>query len=168
MGFSRKRFFKTKGSRTPATLIGVCSVCFMIGSQACIKSSGRINQNSSSHYGHSSDKKTSREVEAQLLQTIKTAESLGRGNPLLLSSLYSLAMFYREQGQFHKAETQYKRALAIKENLNGPDHADLVIILKNYAALLRDANRQNEADSVLARAKAIMDKHQPLPHSSHH
>jgi len=140
----------------------------MIVSQACIKSSGRIKQDSSSQYRHSSDKSTSQDVEAQLLQTLKTAESLGRGNPLLLSSLYSLAMFYREQGQFNKAEAQYKRALTLKENLNGPDHADLVIILTNYAALLRDANRQNEADSVLARAKAIMDKHQPLPHSSRH
>jgi len=140
----------------------------MIGNQACIKSSDRIKQDSSSQYGHSSYKNTPQDAEAQLLQTLKAAESLGQGNPLLLSSLYSLAMFYREQGEFHKAETQYKRALALKENLNGPDHSDLVIILKNYAALLRDANRQNEADSVLARAKDIMDKHQPLPHSSHH
>ena len=103
------------------------------------------------------------EVESQLLATVRAAEKLGEGNPLLLSSLYSLATFYQQQGEFDKAEIQYKRALAIKEKQNGPQHPDVAIILKKYAELLRLAHRDKEADQLSLRAQAIMAKHSPPP-----
>ena len=105
-------------------------------------------------------------AESQLLQTVAHAESLGKGNPLVLSSLYSLATYYRSQGQYEKAETQYKKALQLKEELSGPNHPDIVTILKNYAALLREAKRYSEAENLSSRAAAIMTKSPSSPTKS--
>lgn len=98
------------------------------------------------------------EAETQLLETVRNAENLGEGNPLLMSSLYSLATYYEQQGEFEKAEEQYKRALSIKEKTSGPNHPDVAIILKNYAGLLRQAHRNEEAERLLTRANEIMAK----------
>jgi tetratricopeptide (TPR) repeat protein len=113
----------------------------------------------------SSQPDSSGEVETQLLETVKTAENLGEGNPLLMSSLYSLASFYEQQGEFDKAEEQYKRALSIKEKVSGPNHPDVAIILNKYAALLRHAHRDEEADHFSRRASEITAK-QPPTHPS--
>ncbi|MDH5576619.1 MAG: tetratricopeptide repeat protein [Nitrospirota bacterium] len=101
-------------------------------------------------------------VEQQLLATIQHAESLEPGNPLLLSSLYSLADFYHDRKEYDKAADQYQRALTIKEAINGPEHSDIAAILQRYARLLQEAKRPTEAANLLARADAI------LAHSSHH
>ena len=106
----------------------------------------------------SSRPNSSAEVELQLLETMKTAENLGEGNPLLMSSLYSLATFYEQQGELDKAEAQYKRALSIKEKTNGPNHPDVAIILNKYASLLRHAHRDEEADQFSRRASEIQAK----------
>jgi tetratricopeptide (TPR) repeat protein len=106
---------------------------------------------------------SSEAVETQLLETVKTAENLGEGNPLLMSSLYSLAAFYEQQGEFDKAEEQYKRALSIKEKTNGPNHPDVAIILNKYAGLLRHAHRDEEADHLSQRASEIMAEQSPPP-----
>ena len=94
------------------------------------------------------------------------AENLGKGNPLVLSSLYSLASYYRSQGQYDKAEVQYKKALQLKEELSGPDHPDLVAILENYADLLREAKRYTEAENLSSRAAGILanSSSSPRPH----
>ncbi|MGB0909784.1 MAG: tetratricopeptide repeat protein [Nitrospirales bacterium] len=100
-------------------------------------------------------------IEQQLLKTVEGAERLGKGNPLVLSSLYSLATYYRSQQQYDKAEEQYQKALQIKEELSGPDHPDIVIILNNYANLLREAKRYAEAESLASRAATILTKNSP-------
>lgn len=102
-------------------------------------------------------------VEEQLLSTIKNAEGLGRGNPLLLSSLYSLADFYHDRKEYDKAADQYQRALHIKEEISGPDHPDIAAILQRYARLLQEAKRPTEAANLLARANAILAHSSPPP-----
>lgn len=102
-------------------------------------------------------------VEQQLLSTIKNAEGLGRGNPLLLSSLYSLANFYHDRKEYDKAAEQYQRALHIKEEISGPDHPDIAAILQRYARLLQEAKRPTEAANLLARANAILANSSPPP-----
>ena len=94
-------------------------------------------------------------VEQQLLATIKNAENLEQGNPLLLSSLYSLANFYYEQNLYEKAASQYERALHIKEQISGPNHPDVAVILKQYARVLQKAKRPTQAANLLARADAL-------------
>jgi tetratricopeptide (TPR) repeat protein len=100
-------------------------------------------------------------VEQQLLSTIKSAEGLGKGNPLLLSSLYSLADFYQDRKEYDKAAEQYQRALHIKEEMSGPDHPDIAAILQRYARLLQEANRPTEAANLMARANAILAHSSP-------
>ncbi len=95
-------------------------------------------------------------VEQQLLATINNAENLGQNNPLLLSSLYSLAHFYRDHQEYNKAANQYERILHIKENLSGPNHQDIAPILKQYAQVLQAAKRPTQAANLLARANAIL------------
>lgn len=95
-------------------------------------------------------------VEQQLLSTVKNAETLGQGNPLLLSSLYSLADYYHDRKEYDKAAAQYERALHIKEEMSGPDHPDVAAILQRYARLLQEANRPTEAANLSARADAIL------------
>ena len=57
------------------------------------------------------------------------------------------------------AEPLYERSLAIKEKALGPDHPAVAASLQNYAALLRETGRTEEADEMDARAKAIRAKH---------
>ena len=106
--------------------------------------------------GRHNTKAQSTLAEQQLLSTIKNAEGLGKGNPLLLSSIYSLANFYHERKEYDKAAEQYQRALHIKEEISGPDHPDIAAILQRYARLLQDANRPTEAANLTARADAIL------------
>ncbi len=49
----------------------------------------------------------------------------------------------------------YQRSLAIWENVLGPEHPDVATVLVNYAALLRQTARADEAERWEARAKAI-------------
>ena len=102
-------------------------------------------------------------VEHQLLATIKNAEKLEQGNPLLLSSLYSLANYYHDRKEYDKAAHQYQRALTIKEEISGPDHPDIAEILRCYARVLQEAQRPTEAASLLARADAILARSTPPP-----
>ena len=95
-------------------------------------------------------------VEQQLLATIKNAENLEEGNPLLLSSLYSLASFYHDRKEYDKAVDQYQRALHIKERMSGPNHPDVAAILQQYARVLQEAKRPTQAANLLARADAIL------------
>jgi len=97
-------------------------------------------------------------VEQHLLSTIKQAESLEPGNPLLLSSLFSLATYYQDQKKFEQAAIQYQRILDLKEAQNGPNHPDLANILNRYAKVLHQANRHSEAKSMTARANSILAK----------
>jgi hypothetical protein len=103
--------------------------------------------------GRHNTKAQSTLAEQQLLSTIKNAEGLGKGNPLLLSSLYS----------FDKAAEQYQRALYIKEEISGPNHPDIAAILQRYARLLQEAKRPTEAANLLARADAILAHSSPPP-----
>ncbi len=105
-------------------------------------------------------------AEQQLLRTIQNAESLGQDNPLLLSSVYSLANFYHDHQEYDKAARQYQRALELKEAISGPNHPDVAAILQRYARVLQEAKRPSEAANLLARAQAILAQSpspQPAP-----
>ncbi|GJL55126.1 MAG: hypothetical protein NPIRA02_22580 [Nitrospirales bacterium] len=143
-------------------LIGMCLVS--LGTHGCSQPASRLPSPERSGAGTTSS--SSSHVEAQLLQTVEHAESLGKGNPLLLSSLYSLASYYRSQKEYTKAERQYKKALQMKEELSGPEHRDVVTILEKYADLLREAKRYPEADNLSSRAAAILAKPSSQQHPS--
>ena len=52
------------------------------------------------------------------------------------------------------------RSLAIKEKVLGPEHPSVATSLENYAALLRETGRADEAAEMEARAKAIRAKYE--------
>ncbi len=84
-------------------------------------------------------------------------EPAGRSHSLDLT-LNNLAVLYYDQGKYAEAEPLLKRALAIREKALGPEHPHVAQSLENYAALLRQTARANEAERMEARAKAIRAK----------
>ena len=66
---------------------------------------------------------------------------------------------YRARRRYEAAEPLYKRALAIWEKTLGPDHPNVATGLENYAALLRETGRHDEAATLVVRAKASRAKH---------
>jgi len=62
------------------------------------------------------------------------------------------------QGRYDEVEPLYQRSLAIVEKALGPEHPDVATSLENYAPLLRQIGRADEAERMEARAKAIQAK----------
>jgi tetratricopeptide (TPR) repeat protein len=75
-------------------------------------------------------------------------------------SLSGLALLYKAQGNYAEAEPLFQRSLAIREQALGPEHPDVATSLENYAALLRETGRADEAAEMEARAKAIRAKYE--------
>ncbi len=73
-------------------------------------------------------------------------------------SLNNPALLYQAQGHYAKAEPLYQRSLAIWEKALGPEHPHVAASLENYAALLRQTARADEAERMEARAKEIRAK----------
>jgi hypothetical protein len=64
----------------------------------------------------------------------------------------------RPQNKFVQAEPLLLRALAISEKALGPEHPLVAIVSDNYACLLWETERGDEALQHEARARAIWDK----------
>ena len=101
----------------------------------------------------------SRKVEEQLTATLSEARKLGPGNPLHLTTLYSLATYYREQKDYTEAEALYRELLSLKEEISGPNHLDVAFILEEFASLLRETDRTLEAELLTLRAESIRSGH---------
>ncbi len=68
-------------------------------------------------------------------------------------------MLYKAQGRYTEAEALDQRSLAIWEKALGPDHPVVATSLENYAALLRETGRSDQAEEMEARARMIRAKH---------
>jgi hypothetical protein len=62
--------------------------------------------------------------------------------------LNNLALLYQELERYGEAESLYRRALTIREQLLGADHPDTQAVRRSYNALLRKL----EADRTQSRA----------------
>ncbi len=78
----------------------------------------------------------------------------------ILNGRETTIFLYDNQSKYAEAEPLYKRSLAIREKALGPEHPDVAQSLENYAALLRQTARADEAERMEARAKAIRAKSQ--------
>jgi tetratricopeptide (TPR) repeat protein len=74
------------------------------------------------------------------------------------TSFNNLARLYHARGQYAKAEPFYERALAIWDEALRPDHPNLPTCLQNYALLLRNMDRPEEAEPLEVRARTIRAK----------
>jgi non-specific serine/threonine protein kinase/serine/threonine-protein kinase len=89
-------------------------------------------------------------------------KALGEEHPYVAHNLREQANLYRDQGKGEKAEDLYKISLELFEKSMGHDHLETAETLWQYAQLLRKIDRNDEADILEARAKAIRDQ---TPHN---
>ena len=70
-------------------------------------------------------------------------------------ALNNLGSLYQGRGNYASAEPLLKRALAIWEKANGPDHPDVAECLENLARLYKATKRIPEANALEKRAARI-------------
>jgi tetratricopeptide (TPR) repeat protein len=100
-----------------------------------------------------------KEAEDLYVRTLNVREKQdGKNSKGVANCLYQLGMVFHAQKRYEKAEDYYKQALDIKNKIYGPDHVELVHLLKNYAHLLRKTNREPTAVQMEQFAKTIEDK----------
>jgi tetratricopeptide (TPR) repeat protein len=99
-----------------------------------------------------------REAEPLYLRSLEIKEHLlGDEHPDVATSHHNLGVFYYEQNKLVEAERHFQAALAICEKAL-QEHPKTATTLENYAKLLRDLKREEEATQLEARAKAIREK----------
>ncbi len=76
----------------------------------------------------------------------------------ILNGRETTIFLYDNQSKYAETEPLYQRFQAIVEKALGPEHPDVAQSLENYAALLRQTARADEAARMEARAKAIRAK----------
>ncbi len=76
----------------------------------------------------------------------------------LVTRLVTPTRLYHSHGNYEEAELLYKQALAVREKALGPEHPHVAMTLENYAALLRETEREDKAEEMEARAIAIRAK----------
>jgi hypothetical protein len=85
-------------------------------------------------------------------------KSLGRESPRVPHDHGSLDTLYRMQSRYAQAEPLYQWALTLQRKALGPDHPEVAESLDEYAALLKQINREPEAAEMEAQARAIRAK----------
>jgi tetratricopeptide (TPR) repeat protein len=73
-------------------------------------------------------------------------------------ALNNIGYFYDIQGLFRQAEPYYKRAIAITEQVLGPDDPRLATNLYNLAISYQQQRRYNEAEPLYKRALQLREK----------
>ncbi len=102
------------------------------------------------------------EAEPLLEQAIASFEAiLGPDHPGLSGPLNNLGLILSERGELLKAEKCLARSLKLAELQVGSDHPYLLNTLYNYESVLRQLNRNNDADEIERRRDAIQSKGVP-------
>lgn len=74
----------------------------------------------------------------------------------LACALHNLATLYHVQKKFENAESNYERAMKMKQKLFGPDHPETLSLLKSYANLLKSTHREEQAKHLDACADGMI------------
>ncbi len=90
------------------------------------------------------------QAEKLLLAALKEAEKFGEQDPRLATSLNNLAALYHAQGKYAQAEPLQRRALAILEKTQGPEHPNVASSLNNLAELYREQGKYEQAKPLAA------------------
>ena len=80
---------------------------------------------------------------------------LGSKHPHLVQPLVTLGMVSQAQRKFDQAETFYIRAIQITEHALKPDHPSLLPLYVRYEAMLRQANKEDEADMLEQKIESL-------------
>ena len=81
--------------------------------------------------------------------------ALGPNHPHLIPSIMLIAQATQVQGRFEESEKLYTKALNIADTELEPNHLHTATILRRYAILLHQVNREDEATQFEERAKTI-------------
>ena len=88
---------------------------------------------------------------------------LGEAHPHLIQTLLTLGLVTQAQKKFDRAEPYYIRAIQIGKHALGAEHPSLIPLYERYASLLRQADREEEAQVVDRQAEAIRATNQLSP-----
>jgi TonB family protein len=89
---------------------------------------------------------------------LREAEGFGPQDRRLAETLTWVAANHQAQGRLAEAENHFRRALAIREAVDGPNHFEVSRILNSIAANYLIQGRLAEAEPLLERAIAIAEK----------
>ena len=90
-----------------------------------------------------------------LKQKLETRErTLGKEHPFTLTTVNSLALLYKAQGNYSEAEPLYKRALEASERTLGREHPFTLATVNSLASLYKDQGRYGEAEQLYRRTVA--------------
>ncbi len=95
------------------------------------------------------------ETERQLSAAAKEAETYGRGDGRLLAALDGLADLNRLLGNYRGALALYERALKLRQDAFGPDHAEVASGLNNIAQLHQMRGDFTAAEPLFKQSLAI-------------
>lgn len=96
-------------------------------------------------------------TERALLAAMHVEEGKDANQLSLAGTLYNLAILRRRQGALIEAERLYRKALAIREREQGPNHPDVAVILNNLAALKAFEGSYGDAQPLFERALTIRE-----------
>lgn len=112
-------------------------------------------QNDTGDSSAAADEQAQKTAERALLAEIHDAERKGTDERALATGFYNLAILRRQQGEFAEAERLYRKALDIRERIEGPNHPDVATTLNNLAALMAAQGNYEVAQPMLERTLAI-------------
>jgi tetratricopeptide (TPR) repeat protein/CHAT domain-containing protein len=98
------------------------------------------------------------EAEQHFAAALEIAEEFGADDPRVATSLNNQAVLYQTQGRYADAEPLFRRALAIREKVLGPEHPHVATSLNNLALLYHHQSRYAEAEPLFKRALVIWEK----------
>jgi tetratricopeptide (TPR) repeat protein len=73
--------------------------------------------------------------------------------------LNTLASLYHTEGKYTEAEPLFKRSLAIREKILGPEHPDVAAVCENMAKFYRKIGKTKEAEKLEIRSQKIRSSH---------
>lgn len=97
------------------------------------------------------------QAELILLEALTAARVFGVDSRHALT-LNNLAAIYHTEGKYQMAEVNYKKSLAMKEQLLGEDHPEVAVNLHNLATMECARGRYKEAEPFYKRALEIREK----------
>lgn len=92
-------------------------------------------------------------------EVLEHAEKEFTSHPYVIAiSLNNLGLFYRVQGKYASAEPLYKRAVAILEEVYGPEHDKVAVAIHRLAELYQAQGKSAEADALHRRVLEIRER----------
>jgi tetratricopeptide (TPR) repeat protein len=103
-------------------------------------------------------------VETLLERGLKSARALNNDRPEQAEMLHTLGTVYEDLGLFEKAQELFEEALKEREQVFGPNSAEVASTLTEFSALRGDQEQEDEALALAQRAVSIDARTLPPGH----